>query len=381
MTVAGRTAFTLLDRHYRCVPEIIAFCNEHFYEGKLKSERSGGRSLPLPGGLPARGFLFDDIAAGQTVYRATAASRSASNLLEAERAIDLVQKYIAVRLTDIGVVTPFRAQRELLTDLLTQAWQAEGQPAIRAALEHVEIGTIHTFQGSQHQVMLFSTVVAPGAKDSTVHWFEENKNLLNVAISRAEDLLIVVGHQARLEQAGGILEAMVEHAARLAASRGALPPLPPGLQPERLGLLAGEQEMLKHWLNPPGAVAEVLNGGEQELYRELLTRMGGKQITVAPKMRVLDTLEPTRMIALTQPERDYAFRAHFDLVLVETQGFKPVAAVELDGATHAQDPRTVARDQLKNSICEKAGLPLLRVRWGDWDALSALDRLLGPHQP
>ena len=188
----------------------------------------------------------------------------------------------------------------------------------------------------------------------------------------------MVGHHARLEQAGGILAAMVAHAARLAALRGALPPLPPGLQPERLGLLAGEQEILKHWLNPPGAVAEVLNGGEQELYRELLTRMGGKQIMVTPKMRVLDTLEPTRMAELTQPERDYAFRAHFDLVLVETQGFRPVAAVELDGATHEQDSLTMARDRLKNSICEKVGLPLLRVRWRDWDALSTLDVLVGP---
>ena len=43
---------------------------------------------------------------------------------------------------------------------------------------------------------------------------------------------------------------------------------------ERLGLRAGEQEILKNWLNPPGAVAEVLNGGEQALYRELLTRTG-----------------------------------------------------------------------------------------------------------
>lgn len=37
---------------------------------------------------------------------------------------------------------------------------------------------------------------------------------------------------------------------------------------------------------------------------------------------------------------------------------------------------TMARDRLKNSICEKMGLPLLRVRWGDWEVLSALDGLL-----
>jgi DNA polymerase III delta prime subunit len=150
MAVAGRTAFTLLDRHYRCVPEIIGFCNTHFYEGKLKIERSDERVVPLPGGLPARGFLFDDIAAGRADYRAIAASRSASNRLEAERVIGLVQTYIAAGLTDIGVVTPFRGQRGLLTALLAQARQAEGQPAIQAALAHVEIGTIHTFQGGQH---------------------------------------------------------------------------------------------------------------------------------------------------------------------------------------------------------------------------------------
>jgi hypothetical protein len=39
----------------------------------------------------------------------------------------------------------------------------------------------------------------------------------------------------------------------------------------------------------------------------------------------------------------------------------------------------MARDQLKDSICETVGLPLLRVRWGEWDALSALDGLLEPH--
>ena len=52
MAVAGRTAFTLLDRYYRCVPEIITFCNAHFYEGKLQIERSSERGLPLPGGAP-----------------------------------------------------------------------------------------------------------------------------------------------------------------------------------------------------------------------------------------------------------------------------------------------------------------------------------------
>ena len=377
LAVAGRTAFTLLDRHYRCVPEIISFCNEQFYDGRLKVERSTDAGQPLKGELPSRGFLMDEIPGGQTDYRSAAASRSACNPAEAERVIGLVRQYIAAGQTDIGVVTPFRAQRQLLEQLRAEAVGSEPDETVRAALERVEIGTIHTFQGGQHRLMLFSTVVAPGARDGTVRWFEENRNLLNVAISRARDLLLVVCHRATLEKAGGILQAMTTYADDLVRYSGVLPPLPPGLQPERLGLLPSEADILRSWLNPPGAVAEVLNPGEQVLYRELLKRVAGSRVLLAPKMRVLDSLEPGLVPTLMQQERDYAFRAHFDMVLVDQESFRPVAAVELDGATHENDPVTLARDRLKNSLCEKAGLPLIRVRWGEWGALQALESLLG----
>lgn len=117
----------------------------------------------------------------------------------------------------------------------------------------------------------------------------------------------------------------------------------------------------------------MLNPGEQVLYRELVAWLDGRRVLLAPKMRVLDSLEPGLMPQLTQQERDYAFRAHFDIVVVDVDSFKPIAAVELDGAQHETDPLTQARDRLKNSICEKAGLRLVRVRWGDWAALGAVE--------
>jgi hypothetical protein len=374
LAVAGKTAFTLLDRHYRCVPEIIGFCNEHFYGGKLRVERALETAAPLHGGLPARGYLLDEVAAGVTEYRAAGARKSARNAAEAERVMDLVRQYVAAGVTDIGVVTPFRSQRQLLELRRDALAAAEPEPAVREGLAKVEIGTIHTFQGGQHRVMLFSTVVAPGVAERTAQWFEENRKLLNVAISRAQDLLIVVCHRATLEKAGGILKKMVAYADGLARPAGELPPLPPGLQPARFGLLPGEAEIVRSWLNPPGAVAEVLNPGEQVLYRELLARVDGRRILLAPKMRVLDSIEPGKMPGMTQQERDYAFRAHFDVVLVDVGTFRPVAAVELDGRRHETDPLTQARDRLKNSLCEKAGLPLVRVRWGDWAALDGVGR-------
>lgn len=121
----------------------------------------------------------------------------------------------------------------------------------------------------------------------------------------------------------------------------------------------------------------MLNSGEQVLYRELLKRTAGSRVLLAPKMRVLDSLEPALVPTLTQQERDYAFRAHFDMVLVDQESFKPVAVVELDGAIHVNDLITMARDRLKDSLCEKAGLPLIRVRWGNWGALDSLERRVG----
>lgn len=55
----------------------------------------------------------------------------------------------------------------------------------------------------------------------------------------------------------------------------------------------------------------------------------------------------------------------------------PAAAVELDGTQHDSDPVTQARDRLKNSLCKQAGLPLVRVRWGD---RGALERVLATLQ-
>lgn len=58
--------------------------------------------------------------------------------------IHLARQY-AAGLTDIGVVTPFRAQRELLDRLRGEAVESEADASICVALEQVEIGLIHTF--------------------------------------------------------------------------------------------------------------------------------------------------------------------------------------------------------------------------------------------
>ncbi len=58
----------------------------------------------------------------------------------------------------------------------------------------VDVGTVHTFQGDERDVMIYSPVIAKGAGRGAL-WFvgEQNKNLFNVAITRARSSLVVVG--------------------------------------------------------------------------------------------------------------------------------------------------------------------------------------------
>src|SRR5437016_1348551 len=63
---------------------------------------------------------------------------------------------------------------------------------------------------------------------------------------------------------------------------------------------------------------------------------------------------------LTKDEYWYARRAHFDFVVARADT-TPVFAVEFDGPAHSSDTTVRERDQKKNAICEKLGMPLFRI--------------------
>ena len=70
------------------------------------------------------------------------------------------------------------------------------------------MGTVHTFQGGQKSVIILSTRQCD-SKDSL--WFINRRpNLLNVAVSRARELFILVGNLERL-RAGEYSKLLVEY--------------------------------------------------------------------------------------------------------------------------------------------------------------------------
>ena len=94
------------------------------------------------------------------------------------------------------MVTPFTAQARLI-DRLAQSQFG------RDFLNDIDFvsGTAHRLQGDERDAVVLSAVLSPGMARSGARWIEKERNLLNVAVSRARRALIVLGHPA-IEELG-----------------------------------------------------------------------------------------------------------------------------------------------------------------------------------
>lgn len=170
----------LLREHRRCLPEIIGYCNELQYAGKL---------LPLR--EPTGKELFRQVVWAHVRGEAQRVGTSWRNETEARAMAEwvaanaqrLLSHYGEPQLADVvGIVTPYSAQARTIRDHL-------GKRGVDP--EAMKIGTVHAMQGAERPVVLFSpTVTWAGA---TVPFFDRGKRMLNVAVSRAKDTFAVIG--------------------------------------------------------------------------------------------------------------------------------------------------------------------------------------------
>ncbi|WP_341717027.1 AAA domain-containing protein [Micromonospora sp. FIMYZ51] len=165
----------LLDEHYRCHPQIADLVNRLFYGGRLTVLTDTRRQHRID-----RDPVVWVPVAGQPARPPYGGSWV--NAAEAEKIHDCLAyllKLLPAEAT-VGVVTPYKAQAERLAE----RWRHE--PRIR-------IGTAHTFQGGERDVIVLGLVAGPAMPASSVAWLEGERNLWNVALSRARGHLLVVG--------------------------------------------------------------------------------------------------------------------------------------------------------------------------------------------
>lgn len=90
--------------------------------------------------------------------------------------------------------------------------------------------------------------------------------------------------------------------------------------------------------------------------QEAAERSGAR---VFAKVRMADSVNIDKS-GLSKQEFEYALKAHFDFVVTHSD-CTTAFAVEFDGPSHDTDARVILRDSLKNSVCEKLNMPLLRI--------------------
>jgi len=150
-----------------------------------------------PSGHAARGgsrlFLADTSGLQATSQRTLNGSRINGD--HAAVVTRLVTALRSVGCTDIGVIAPYKAQSRLLRDSLKAAHGGKLPLGL-------EVNTVHRFQGREKKVIVFDVTDAPPLP---VHFLNDGctpsvRQLVNVALSRAKDAVIVVGHASHLRQ-------------------------------------------------------------------------------------------------------------------------------------------------------------------------------------
>jgi superfamily I DNA and/or RNA helicase len=143
-----------------------------------------------------------------------------ANEAEALEVVAWVQYLLSrgISADDVGVITPFRGQLELLARELGRAGipladaQRASEPSsldlFMAPTRGLAVGTVHRFQGGERSIILLSTALTQA---SSLRFVDQRVNLVNVAASRARDHLITIGHDATL-RAGRFTRALLADA-------------------------------------------------------------------------------------------------------------------------------------------------------------------------
>ncbi len=167
----------LLDEHFRSLPPIINFSANEFYGGRLRVMKRNNDTEPVLEAVV--------IQEGKVDFDAT------RNLPEIEAVVKRLHEIVLDderknpdNPVSIGIISPFRAQVEQLKVSVSKVLSD-----YMITKHKIEIGTAHTFQGDEKDIILVSWAFANNSFPQSLT-FLQKPNLFNVAITRARKKMI-----------------------------------------------------------------------------------------------------------------------------------------------------------------------------------------------
>jgi DNA replication ATP-dependent helicase Dna2 len=192
-----RLPHVMLEEQYRMNAAIMAFSNREFYGGKLRAHQDvSDHALRFtPGYLEAQPPMMQSIydpSAPVVFVDVDGADEARSNMAEALALVDTLIPLIRPETflhggahgpkPSVGVISPFRAQVQLIRQLLFQR--------LGHAAQRVEVDTVERYQGGERDIILVSLV-----KTERTGEFLADTRRLNVTLTRARKKLVIFGHK------------------------------------------------------------------------------------------------------------------------------------------------------------------------------------------
>ena len=321
----------MLKEHYRCVPPIIEFCNQKYYDEQLiikKAEQCGEEALLVIKTPPGR----HERTVGQSRYN--------------ERQIDVLLSEVLPLLSDvddcdIGIITPYRLQAKKITERLGERM--------------IECDTIHRYQGREKEVIIFSSVL------SELNSFIDDMNIVNVAISRAKSKFIFIAPDECYREYGSHLGDFIryieyqEYHSRILESR----------------IVSVFDCLYKHF-------SECLKSRWSQMKKvsfyqsENIMNQVLEEILAEPSYHYLKHVLHVPLRSIIRINEDFSKEdvlfihnpyTHVDFLLYNRYDKLPFLAIEVDGVSyHENNQVQQERDTKKDRILCENGLPVLRLK-------------------
>lgn len=315
----------LLRHHYRCAKEIIEFNNKKYYANQLKIESAerGGRSL-----------VFHNVSNNSPLEKNVAPN-------EAEEIIRYAKENPTQK---IGVITPFVNQKKLIESRIKSN-----------RLENITCGTVHAFQGDEKDVVLFSLALTDRTNAKTYEWLNSNKELINVATSRAKEKFVLVASEKEIERLHNEYE-------KISAKKESH--CDDVFELKNYIKKNGKCQITPRQISSRALGIKPYSSKTEEEFLATLSHALDNVISDFKKCSVKKEVGISAVFESEKIEPSLFYTGRFDFVIYERDydgRERPILAIELDGKEHLEDIAVKRRDREKNEICRRHRLQLIRV--------------------
>lgn len=324
---------TLLKEHYRCHPRIIQFCNQQFYDNQL---------------IPMTQDAGEDVLQLIVTAKGNHARRY-KNQRELDSLLHVLERGESSQWDEAskrGFIAPYNAQIALSHSYLPASFVKD---------------TTHKFQGRECDEIVFSTVLDKKVSNQKNLEFVDDPHLINVAVSRAKKQFTLITGEDVFSAENGPVAALVRYIEYYANETAQVHRSP---VVSAFDLLYAEYDHSLEKLRSLLRASDSQFKSEQivaQILRERLSLFSNQAVTFHTQI-ALNQLVSLGNETLTARERGFMKgRSRCDFVLYFKVGKKPMAVIEVDGGDH-EKPQQKEWDALKNSILQKGGLPLLRLK-------------------